>query len=149
MKDALLATVIDEYSTVEAFASVLALEEKALTAVEPLEMLPPIVEKKTELVGKLATLEKMRDTQLAELGFPSGWKGMELAAGSDTRIAAQWSLLQKAAERAQRSNTLNGSLIRTRMEYNQRALTALNVAVTTEKVGFYGPDGRIPAYSSL
>jgi len=149
MKDALLATVIDEYSTVEAFASVLALEEKALTAVEPLEMLPPIVEKKTELAGKLATLEKMRDTQLAELGFPSGWKGMELAAGSDTRIAAQWSLLQKAAERAQRSNTLNGSLIRTRMEYNQRALTALNVAVTTEKVGFYGPDGRIPAYSSL
>src|SRR5579864_530413 len=149
MKDALLATVIDEYSTVEAFASVLALEEKALTAIEPLEMLPPIVEKKTELVGKLATLEKMRDTQLAELGFPGGWKGMELAAGSDTRIAAQWSLLQKAAERAQRSNTLNGSLIRTRMEYNQRALTALNVAVTTEKVGFYGPDGRIPAYSSL
>ncbi|TDN67963.1 flagellar protein FlgN [Paraburkholderia sp. BL10I2N1] len=149
MKDALLATVIDEYSTVEAFASVLALEEKALTAIEPLETLPPIVEKKTELIGKLATLEKVRDTQLAELGFPSGWKGMELAAGSDTRIAAQWSLLQKAAERAQRSNTLNGSLIRTRMEYNQRALTALNVAVTTEKVGFYGPDGRIPAYSSL
>ena len=36
MKDALLSTVIDEYSTVEAFASVLALEEKALTAVEPL-----------------------------------------------------------------------------------------------------------------
>jgi flagella synthesis protein FlgN len=149
MKDALLATVIDEYSTVEAFASVLALEEKALTAVEPLEMLPPIVEKKTELVGKLATLEKLRDSQLAELGFPTGWKGMELAAGSDTRIAAQWSLLQKAAERAQRSNTLNGSLIRTRMEYNQRALTALNIAVTTEKVGFYGPDGRIPAYSSV
>src|SRR5579864_8896926 len=107
MKDALLATVIDEYSTVEAFASVLALEEKALTAVEPLETLPPIVEKKTELVGKLSTLEQLRDAQLAELGFPAGWQGMELASGSDARIAAQWSLLQQAAERARRSNTLN------------------------------------------
>ena len=98
MKDALLSTVIDEYSTVEAFASVLALEEKALTAVEPLETLPPIVEKKTELVGKLSTLEQLRDAQLAELGYPAGWPGMELAADGDARLAAQWSLLQKAAE---------------------------------------------------
>ncbi|SEB04044.1 MAG: flagellar protein FlgN [Paraburkholderia sp.] len=149
MNDALLSTVIDEYSTVEAFASVLALEEKALTAVEPLETLPPIVEKKTELVGKLSTLEQLRDAQLAELGYPAGWQGMELAADSDARLAAQWSLLQKAAERARRSNTLNGSLIRTRMDYNQRALEALNVAVTTERVGFYGPDGRIPVNSGL
>ncbi|CAG4906037.1 flagella synthesis protein FlgN [Paraburkholderia gardini] len=149
MKDALLSTVIDEYSTVEAFASVLALEEKALTAVEPLETLPPIVEKKTELVGKLSTLEQLRDAQLAELGYPAGWPGMELAADGDARLAAQWSLLQKAAERARRSNTLNGSLIRTRMDYNQRALEALNVAVTTERVGFYGPDGRIPANNGL
>ena len=63
--------------------------------------------------------------------------------------AAQWSLLQRAAERARRSNTLNGSLIRTRMDYNQRALEALNVAVTTERVGFYGPDGRIPVNNGL
>jgi flagella synthesis protein FlgN len=149
MKDALLSTVIDEYSIVEAFASVLALEEKALTAIEPLETLPPIVEKKTELVGKLSTLEQLRDAQLAELGYPAGWQGMELAAGGDARLAAQWSLLQKAAERARRFNTTNGALIRTRMEYNQRALTALNVAVGTERVGFYGPDGRIPSTSGL
>jgi flagellar biosynthesis protein FlgN len=149
MKDALLATVIDEYSTVEAFASVLVLEEQALTAIEPLETLPPIVEKKTELVGKLATLEKVRDAQLARLGFPAGWKGMELAADSDLRLAAQWKLLQQAADRARRSNTINGSLIRTRMEYTQRALTALNVAVAPEPGGFYGPDGRIPAYGGL
>ena len=29
------------------------------------------------------------------------------------------------------------------MDYNQRALTALQVAVP-QKAGFYGPDGRIP-----
>jgi flagella synthesis protein FlgN len=146
MKDALLATVIDEYAAVELFASVLALEEKALTAVQPLDTLPPIVEQKMELVEKLSTLEKVRDTQLAELGYPAGWKGMELAVGGDARLAAQWSLLQKAVERAKRFNTTNGALIRTRMEYNRRALAALNVAVGPEKGGLYGPDGRVPAF---
>ncbi|MFM0338737.1 flagella synthesis protein FlgN [Paraburkholderia fungorum] len=147
MKDALLATLIEEYSAVEAFASVLTLETKALTALSPLEQLPPIVEKKTELIGLLATLETTRDAHLAEMGFPAGWPGMELAASTDARIAAQWSLLQKAAERARRFNTSNGELIRVRMEYNQRALTALQVSVPP-KAGFYGPDGRIPARSA-
>ncbi len=144
MKDALLATLVEEYSAVEAFASILTLETKALTALSPLELLPPIVEKKTELIGVLANLESTRDGLLAEMGFPSGWSGMELAASADARIAEQWSLLQKAAERARRSNISNGELIRVRMDYNQRALTALQVTVP-QKVGFYGPDGRIPA----
>ena len=144
MKDALLATLIEEYSAVEAFASILTLETKALTALSPLELLPPIVEKKTELIGLLARLETTRDTLLTEMGLPAGWPGMELAASADARLADQWALLQKAAERARRFNTSNGELIRVRMDYNQRALTALQVAVP-QKVGFYGPDGRIPA----
>lgn len=147
MNDALLATLIDEYSAVEAFASILALETRALTALSPLEQLPQIIEKKTELIGVLAKLESARDAQLAELGFPAGWPGMEFAASTDARLAAQWSLLQKAADRARRSNTSNGELIRVRMDYNQRALTALQVAVP-QKAGFYGPDGRIPARSA-
>ncbi|HEX7909850.1 MAG TPA: flagellar protein FlgN [Paraburkholderia sp.] len=148
MKDALLATLVEEHSAVEAFASILTLETKALTALSPLELLPPIVEKKTELIGLLANLESTRDKLLAEMGFPAGWSGMELAASTDTRLAGQWSLLQKAAERARRSNTSNGELIRVRMDYNQRALTALQVAVP-QKAGFYGPDGRIPARAAV
>jgi flagella synthesis protein FlgN len=148
MKDALLATLIEEHSTVEAFASILKLETKALTAASPLEQLPPVVEKKTELIGVLARLEAARDAQLAELGFPAGWTGMELAATTDTRVAAQWSLLQKAADRARRANTNNGELIRVRMDYNQRALTALQVNVP-RKPNLYGPDGRIPARNGL
>ncbi|MGF6769774.1 flagella synthesis protein FlgN [Paraburkholderia sp. GAS199] len=148
MKNALLATLIEEYSAVEAFASILALETRALTALSPLETLPPIVEKKTELIGALANLESARDAQLAEMGLPSGWPGMELAAAADTRLAEQWALLQQAAERARRTNTSNGELIRVRMDYNQRALTALQVAVP-QKANFYGPDGRIPARASV
>src|SRR6201996_8445227 len=127
MKDALLATVIDEYATIEAFASVLVAEQKALCQVNPAEMLRPIVEKKIELVGKLATLEKTRDAQLAEMGLPGGWTGIELASDRDPKLAAQWSLLQQSVERARRSNKINGVLIRTRMEYNQRALDVLQV----------------------
>jgi len=148
MKDALLATLVEEYSTVEAFASVLTLETRALTAVSPVEQLPPIIEKKTELIGVLARLEAARDAQLAELGFPAGWSGMELAASTDTRVAAQWTLLQKAADRARRVNTSNGELIRVRMDYNQRALAALQVNVP-RKAGFYGPDGRVPSQVEL
>jgi len=149
MKDALVAILIEEHSTVEAFASILTLETKALTAVSPLdEQLPAIVEKKTELIGVLARLEAARDAQLAELGFPAGWSGMELAASTDTRLAMQWKLLQKAAGRARRVNTNNGELIRVRMDYNQRALKALQVNVP-RKVDLYGPDGRVPAYSGL
>jgi flagellar biosynthesis protein FlgN len=148
MKDALLATLVEEYSTVEAFASILTLETRALTAVSPVEQLPPIIEKKTELIGVLARLEAARDAQLAELGFPAGWSGMELAASTDTRVAAQWTLLQKAADRARRVNTSNGELIRVRMDYNQRALAALQVNVP-RKAGFYGPDGRVPSQVEL
>ena len=147
MKDALLATVIDEYSTIEEFASVLAIEQKALTQVEPAEMLRPVVEKKTELVGKLATLEKLRDSQLAEMGLPGGWSGIELAAARDPKLAAQWSLLQQSVRRAHRSNKTNGVLIRTRIEYNQRALDVLQVR--PPKPSFYGPDGRVPGFGGL
>ncbi|MBX4355297.1 flagellar protein FlgN, partial [Mycobacterium tuberculosis] len=62
MREELLATVNDEHATVEAFASLLAYEEKALTMAQPLEMLPGIVEKKSELIDRLAQLERTRDT---------------------------------------------------------------------------------------
>lgn len=144
MRDALLATLIDEHASVEVFASVLALEEQALTVAHPIELLPPIVEKKTELIEQLAALEQVRDARLAEMGFPAGSQGMTLAAAADKRIAAQWSLLQQAAQRAWSQNTTNGVLIRTRMDYNRRALEVLQVM--PQNTGFYGPDGRIPAY---
>jgi flagellar biosynthesis protein FlgN len=141
MKDALLATVIDEYATVEAFASLLAYEEKALAAVSPLESLPAIVETKTELTEQLASLERTRDAQLRELGFPPGRKGIELAAAADARLAEHWKLLQAVVERARRANTNNGVMIRIRMNYNQSALAILRGA--TEKASVYGPDGRM------
>ncbi|RKP44399.1 flagella synthesis protein FlgN [Trinickia fusca] len=145
MKDALLATVVEEHATLEAFASLLVYEQKALAAVSPLETLPGIVEKKTEFIDKLASLDKIRDTQLREMGLPSGGKGMELAIADDSRLAQQWQLLQGAVDRAHRANSTNGLMIRVRMNYNEKALAILRGAPGHAASGVYGPDGRIAA----
>jgi len=148
MKDALLETIIDEYATVEAFASLLAVEQKALTTAYPGEILKPIVEQKTSMADKLAMLERTREGHLRERGLPAGKRGMDLAAAKDARLNEQWSLLQKSAERARRLNFNNGLMIRTRMDYNRRILAVLRG--TPEKASsFYGPDGKVPMYSGL
>jgi flagella synthesis protein FlgN len=122
MKDALLATVIDETAAVQAFESLLAFEEKALTAASPLETLPSIIEQKTALT-------------------------MQQAVTDDETLSAHWKELLAAAGRARRGNNNNGVLIRTRMEYNRNALAALTVAPA--KSAFYGPDGRVPGVLGL
>jgi flagella synthesis protein FlgN len=147
MKDALLATVIDELAAVEAFESLLAFEEKALIAASPLEALPPIIEQKTAWTEQIAGLEKQRDAQLAALGFATGFAGMEAAVAADERLVDHWNLLRAAATRARQGNNSNGVLIRTRMEYNRRALAELRIAPA--KSGFYGPDGRVPGVMGL
>jgi len=145
MRDALLATVTEEHAALEAFASLLMYEEKALAAVSPLETLPGIVEKKTELTEKLASLEKTRDGQLRQMGLPPGWKGMQMAIADDARLSKQWKLLQDVVQRARRANATNGLMIRIRMNYNQNALSILRGATTRSTASVYGPDGRMAA----
>jgi flagellar biosynthesis protein FlgN len=147
MRDTLLATVDDEHATVEAFASLLAVEAKALTAVALGDTLPPLIEQKQELIDKLAALEKQREAQLVALGLPSGKRGMEQATGRDARLAGRWNLLQRAIERARQANVNNGLLIRIRMNYNSRALSVLRAI--PDRPGFYGPDGRALGSAAL
>jgi flagella synthesis protein FlgN len=142
MKDALLATVIEENAAVLAFESLLAFEEKALTAASPLEALPSLIERKTALTEQIAALEKRRDVILGALGLAAGFVGMEQAVIGEEALTEQWSLLRAAATRARDANNANGVLIRTRMDYNRRALAAMRVA--PEKSAFYGPDGKVP-----
>jgi flagella synthesis protein FlgN len=147
MKDALLATVIDETAVVEAFESLLAFEEKALTAAAPLESLPLIIEQKTALTAQIAELESLRDAQLQQMGLEMGFAGMQKAVAGNEALSERWSELMAAAKRAGRSNNSNGVLIRTRMEYNRKALAAMRVAPA--KAGFYGPDGRVPGIGGM
>lgn len=142
MKDALLATVIDETAAVHAFESLLAHEEKALIAASPLDTLPSIIEKKTALTEQIAALERQRDEQLGALGLPKGFVGMEQAVTGDAALTSHWRELLAAAGRARRGNNTIGVLIRSRMEYTRNALAALTLA--PPKSSFYGPDGRVP-----
>lgn len=146
MKDALLSTLIDEHATVEAFASLLAYEEKALTSSDAFAALPSIVEQKTELTQRLAGLEKVRDAQLTELGLPRGRAGIEMACGGDSRLASQWALLKGSTERARRANLTVGMMINTRMDHNRRALAILRGEDRKANAMLYGPDGRLPAF---
>jgi flagella synthesis protein FlgN len=147
MKDALLATVIDETAAVAAFEALLAFEQKALTAARPLEVLPTLIERKTALTEQIAVLEKQRDSQLGELGLPPGFVGMQQAVVGDEVLMGHWQELLAGAKRAQRRNNNNGVLIRTRMEFNRRTLDAMRIAPV--KQGFYGPDGRVPGIMGL
>jgi flagella synthesis protein FlgN len=72
---------------------------------------------------------------------------MEAAVAADERLVDHWNLLRAAATRARQGNNSNGVLIRTRMEYNRRALAELRIAPA--KSGFYGPDGRVPGVMGL
>ncbi|HMC45961.1 MAG TPA: flagellar protein FlgN, partial [Caballeronia sp.] len=111
MKDALLATVIDETAAVQAFESLLVHEEKALIAASPLDTLPSIIEQKTALTEQLAALERQRDEQLDALGLPKGFVGMEQAVTGDEALASHWQKLLAAAGRARRGNNSIGVLI--------------------------------------
>jgi flagellar biosynthesis protein FlgN len=142
MRDALLATVTEEVAAVLDFEALLAQEEKALIAAQPLDVLPGIIEHKTALTERIAALEKQRDERLRALGLAGGTAGMDAASDGDAAVAEQWALLRAAARRAKQSNNNNGVLIRTRMEFNRKALIALQVSPA--KSGFYGPDGRVP-----
>lgn len=146
MKDALLATLIDEHAAVEAFASLLAFEKKALTSLDGMDALPQIVEQKTTLTQRLAALEKARDGQLAGRGLPGGRKGIEMACEGDTRLASQWALLKRSTERARRANLTIGMMVHTRMEHNRRALAILRGDTGKSAPMLYGPDGRLPAF---
>src|SRR5258708_12883722 len=104
MKDALLATVIDETAAIQAFESLLAYEGKALTAASPLDTLPSIIEQKTALTEQLAALERQRDEQLGALGLPKGFVGMEQAVSGNEALSAHSLQLLRAASPAPRSN---------------------------------------------
>ena len=151
MNEALLATLDEEHTALEAFTSLLALEAGALATVSPLETLPAIIEQKRQLIAQLTRLEQQRDAALATLGLPGGKAGMERAiererqrvGHAEPRLAGRWRMLHQTLERVRQANANNGLMIQVRMDYNTRALAALRAV--PRNTGFYGPDGRVSA----
>jgi flagella synthesis protein FlgN len=146
MSDALLATVTDEAELVASFAAVLQ-EESAALAEGALAPLPTLVERKNQLVERIARMGQQRDQQLGAMGFGAGRAGMNQAVAADPRLAEPWKNVLSKAHHARAANHTNGLMINTRMDYNRRALLALQRAAGLNPT--YGPDGRLPGFASV
>lgn len=139
--------VSEELATLQIFVGVLRQEQQFLVAGD-IDGLTPLVTEKTNLSSRLAQLAEQRNQILAAAELPSDRVGMETWLAQQTSAAkTSWSknwenLLSLAAE-ARTLNQANGTLISTRLQHNQQALTVLLTA--SNQAALYGPDGQTKA----
>ena len=128
------------------FSLLLATEQETLVKGNP-DQLMPLAEEKSRQAAALALAAEQRTQALAALGMGTDRAGMEawLAGAGNSQVGEDWQALLQLAAEARRQNELNGKLIQTRLQYNQRALEALNLA--NSQTALYGPDGQIRAGS--
>jgi len=126
-----------EKSCVEEFLTVLDAEEQAMSDGR-FDELASISEQKTQLLERIAELDRQRETAQAALGFEPGADGAEAAAAAGGEATRQaWAALLELAERARAHNLRNGSIVYTHLDFTQKALHFLQSSVQL----FYGPDG--------
>ncbi|MDO9449138.1 MAG: flagellar protein FlgN [Rugosibacter sp.] len=115
------------------FLAMIATERQALVSGD-INQLSGIVEEKSALATRLASLEAQRENALHEAGFATGSEGVDgwLAANATTfalpattAIPMVWQQLITLAAEAKRENEINGKLIGARMQQNQQALGLL------------------------
>ena len=146
-QDTLPQLLTAELALLREFALLLKAEQEALVRGE-LDRLMPLAEEKSRQASLLAAAAERRNQNLAALGLDSDRLGMDawLASGSKSAGAGEdWQNLLLLAATARSQNELNGKLIQTRLQQNQRALTALNVA--NSQTQLYGPDGQVKSGS--
>lgn len=147
MKNALLVYATEEQAAAAEFAALLEQEQAALLTGPILEELPLIVERKSALLARLSELAMQRERCLEALGYDTGRTGMLSALEKDARLLPIWEDLVRHASRARSRNATIGMLVRTRLDYNQRALNVLRDACGLTPMAVYGPDGRMPIFS--
>lgn len=140
---ALARSLTEELQEIGAFLELLKQEQELLATGGNVDVLLPLVEKKSGFATRLAALSGHRDRLLVEAGLESGRAGMEalIAAGAATAaVASQWQKLLALAKEARTLNDTNGKLIARRLQHNQQALEALLSAA--DRAATYGPDGQ-------
>ncbi len=147
-QDTLPQLLTAELALLREFALLLKAEQEALVRGE-LDRLMPLAEEKSRQASLLAEAAERRNQSLAALGLDRDRLGMDawLASGAKAAGAGEdWQNLLLLAATARTQNELNGKLIQTRLQQNQRALTALNVA--NSQTQLYGPDGQVKSGAS-
>lgn len=148
LKNALLVYATEEQAAASDFANLLEEEQATLLSGAVLDVLPHIVDRKSALIARLAELTQQRERCLAALGYGNGRPAMLKAVAQDPRLKPIWEDLVRHATQARSRNVTNGMLVRTRLDYNQRALNVLRDACGMTPVRVYGPDGRMSEFAS-
>ncbi len=137
-----------EVEAVQQFVDILKLEQASLSQGNT-DDLPGFAEKKTKLAVNLNNLATKRNAVLAEQGLNADRAGVEAWCAKhpqEKNAAKVWFGILSLAGEARELNRLNGELIQMRMQYNAKALEALQGGRTS--LDLYGPDGQSTALSS-
>lgn len=138
-----IADLQAEAAAFSAFHELLRTEQAALGA-RDIEALLQVVPAKSERIRVLNDLARRRTAWLASQGFAPDRSGMAqwlIVHGGAEReaLSACWQGLLETARQAQALNRENGVLIETRLQHNQRLMSALASGV---QPSLYGPDGQ-------
>ena len=131
-----------EAEAVQQFAELLKLEQTSLSSGNTDE-LPAFAEHKVNLAFHMNTLSAQRNASLATQGFDADRAGVEAWCAkypNEKDVATAWSRILSLAGEARELNRLNGELIQIRMQYNTKALEALQRGKNS--LALYGPDGQ-------
>ena len=139
---AFLQTLVAEAEAIQQFAELLKLEQTSLSSGNTDE-LPAFAEHKVKLAVHLNSLSAQRNASLAAQGFDADRAGVEAWCAKhpyENDVADAWSRILALAGEARELNRLNGELIQIRMQYNAKALEALQGGKNS--FALYGPDGQ-------
>jgi flagella synthesis protein FlgN len=137
---AVLRTIADEADALQQFVDLLKVEQTALYNGSTDDLLE-YAEQKSRLALRLEALAAQRSSALAALGVASDRAGIDAWCARHTKTAGNdWSRLLSLASEARELNRLNGELIQIRLQYNTKALEALQGGKSS--LDLYGPDGQ-------
>lgn len=140
--DAFAQTLADERQTIVQFIELLKLEQASLNNGGSDELLE-LAASKDKLAVKLGGLAQQRSNFLAAQGLSTDRRGVEAycAAHPEAQhVASNWSAILALATDARELQQTNGKLIEIRLQYNAKALEALQGG--RKPLDLYGPDGQ-------
>lgn len=132
-----------EAAAMIAFVSLLEAEKQLLLDGDA-EQLLVNVEKKTALVAQLTQAGNQREQALTDLGAENSRASVnEFMARQDSDLQSAWATLLELAKTANQLNSTNASLVNSRLQHNQQALSVLlGAAGVSPGDAVYGPDGH-------
>lgn len=122
------------------FILLLQSEQDALVLGE-VDKLIELARRKSEQIIRLSQLADGRNRFLAAQGCSDMAQWLKRLDADEAAVpAASWKQLLDVASEAQHLNQINGVMIETRLQHNQKALAVLQAAANQTSI--YGPDGQ-------